>query len=85
MIQTEVKDKLADEILFGQLAKGGKARVDAVDGELVATFPVETGSLWGGYDPSGRMLIYTDGEDVVRWQGLGQSGVLAEGYIHASW
>ena len=55
------------------------------DGVLIATFPVETGSLWGGYDPSGRVLIYTDGDNVVRWQGLGQSGVLAEGFIHASW
>jgi len=54
-------------------------------GELVATFPVETGSFWGGYDPSGKVLIYTDADDVVRWQGLGQSGVLAEGFIHASW
>jgi ATP-dependent Clp protease ATP-binding subunit ClpA len=35
VIQTEVKDKLADELLFGKLAKGGKATVDAVDGALV--------------------------------------------------
>ena len=35
------------------------------DGQLVATFAVETGSLWGGYEPSGRMLIYTDGDSVV--------------------
>lgn len=54
-------------------------------GELVATFPVETGSLWGGYDPSGRFLIYTDGDNNVRWQGLGQSGILSAGFIHASW
>ncbi len=54
-------------------------------GELIASFPVETGSFWGGYDPSGRMLIYTDGDENVRWQGRGQSGVLAAGFIHASW
>ena len=54
-------------------------------GELLATFPVEIGSRWGGYDPSGKVLIYTDGANVVRWQGLGQSGALAEGFIHASW
>ena len=38
VIQTEVKDKLADELLFGKLAKGGKARVDAVDGALTFTY-----------------------------------------------
>lgn len=54
-------------------------------GQLIATFPVQTGSLWGGYDPSGRVLIYTDGDQVVRWQGLGQAGELAAGYVHASW
>jgi len=54
-------------------------------GELMATFPVETGSLWGGYDPSGRVLIYTDGDNVARWQGRGNSGILGEGYVHASW
>ncbi|NND01443.1 MAG: hypothetical protein HKN91_01520 [Acidimicrobiia bacterium] len=52
---------------------------------LIATFDVELGSFWGGYEPSGRMLIYTDGDNVVRWQGLGKSGVLGEGYLHASW
>ncbi len=35
VIQTELKDKLADEILFGQLAKGGLARVDVADDTLV--------------------------------------------------
>ncbi|MEA2002210.1 MAG: hypothetical protein U9N84_10065 [Actinomycetota bacterium] len=54
-------------------------------GELLANFPVETGSLWGGYDQSGRFLIYVDGEGNVRWQGLGESGLLADGYIFASW
>ena len=54
-------------------------------GELIATFPVETGSFWGGYDPSGRFLIYTDGNGDVHWQGLGRSGILAAGFIHASW
>ncbi len=34
MIQTELKDKLADELLFGKLAKGGKVTVDAADGAL---------------------------------------------------
>jgi ATP-dependent Clp protease ATP-binding subunit ClpA len=35
VIQTELKDKLADEILFGKLAKGGLARVDVADDTLV--------------------------------------------------
>ncbi|HTO06485.1 MAG TPA: ATP-dependent Clp protease ATP-binding subunit ClpA [Myxococcota bacterium] len=39
VIQTEVKDKLADELLFGKLAKGGRVTVDAVDGVL--TFACE--------------------------------------------
>jgi len=37
-LQTELKDKLADELLFGKLAKGGKARVDAKDGALTFTY-----------------------------------------------
>ena len=59
--------------------------VFSTTGELLATFPVETGSLWGGYDPSGRFLIYVDGDDQVRWQGLGQSGTIGEGFYFASW
>jgi len=39
VIQTELKDKLADELLFGKLAKGGSVSVDAVDGAL--TFACE--------------------------------------------
>jgi hypothetical protein len=54
-------------------------------GELVAEFDVEPGSRMGGYDPSGRFLIYVDGEGTVRWQGLGQTGSLGEGYLFASW
>ncbi len=38
LLQTELKDKLADELLFGKLAKGGKARVDAVDGALAFSY-----------------------------------------------
>jgi ATP-dependent Clp protease ATP-binding subunit ClpA len=37
VIQTELKDKLADELLFGKLAKGGRVTVDAVDGALTFT------------------------------------------------
>jgi ATP-dependent Clp protease ATP-binding subunit ClpA len=35
VIQTELKDKLSEEMLFGKLARGGKVTVDAADGELV--------------------------------------------------
>lgn len=54
-------------------------------GELVAEFDIEPGSRMGGYDPSGRFLIYVDGSGSARWQGLGQTGVLGEGYTFASW
>jgi ATP-dependent Clp protease ATP-binding subunit ClpA len=43
VIQTELKDKLADELLFGKLAKGGKAKVDAADGVLVFGFEPRAG------------------------------------------
>ena len=35
LIQKEIKDKLADELLFGALANGGEAFVDLVDGAIV--------------------------------------------------
>jgi len=35
VIQTELKDKLSEEMLFGKLARGGKVTVDAADGQLV--------------------------------------------------
>jgi len=54
-------------------------------GELVAEFDVEPGSRMGGYDPSGRFLIYVDSEGTVRWQGVGQTGSLGGGYLFASW
>jgi hypothetical protein len=54
-------------------------------GALYAEFDVEAGSRMGTYDPSGRFLIYVDGQGTVRWQGLGQSGVLGEGFFFASW
>jgi hypothetical protein len=59
--------------------------VFSTSGELLTSFPVETNSLWGGYDQTGRFLIYVDGDGVVRWQGLGTAGALADGFIFASW
>ena len=54
-------------------------------GEVVANFPVETGSTWGGYDAAGKFLIYVDGNGAARWQGAGQSGALGTGFVFASW
>lgn len=54
-------------------------------GELVAEFPIEPQSNLGSYDASGTYLIYVDGEGNVRWQGGGGSGLLASGFVHASW
>ena len=47
VIQREVKDPIADAVLFGALAKGGRARVDlGDDGKL--RFEYEAGSSGGG-------------------------------------
>lgn len=54
-------------------------------GELVASFPVEDDSRFGGYDRTGQFLIYVDGDGTARWQGLGRSGALGDGFVHASW
>jgi ATP-dependent Clp protease ATP-binding subunit ClpA len=35
VIQTELKDRLADDLLFGPLAKGGRVRAELGDGRLV--------------------------------------------------
>ena len=59
--------------------------VFSTTGEVLATFPVEVGSSWGGYDPSGVFLLYVDGDGMVRWQGGGGSGAIADGFIFASW
>ncbi len=34
VIQTELKDRLSDELLFGELAKGGRVRVDLEEDRL---------------------------------------------------
>jgi ATP-dependent Clp protease ATP-binding subunit ClpA len=38
VIQTELKDRISDEVLFGALAQGGRARVDAEGGALTFAF-----------------------------------------------
>ncbi len=44
VIQDSIKKPLAEELLFGKLAKGGLVRVDLKDGKLVLSYPpAETG------------------------------------------
>jgi ATP-dependent Clp protease ATP-binding subunit ClpA len=38
VIQRELKDPIAEAVLFGALAKGGVARVDVADGKLVFAY-----------------------------------------------
>ena len=38
LIQKEIQDQLADEILFGRLVKGGRVRVDVVEGRFAFDF-----------------------------------------------
>jgi hypothetical protein len=55
------------------------------DGALIENFDIAEGTVLGGYDPSGTYLISVDGTGAVRWEGGGQSGILADGYLFASW
>jgi ATP-dependent Clp protease ATP-binding subunit ClpA len=45
VIQTQVKDKVSEEVLFGALAKGGEIEVDAADGALTFRFSGRTSQL----------------------------------------
>ena len=38
LLQTEVKDRLSDEILFGILEKGGKVLVDVKEGKIAFSY-----------------------------------------------
>ena len=72
----------------GRNPSGGGTRAVIVDpdsGEIEAEFDLEEGSHSLAYDATGRLLLYVDGEGTLRWQGAGDSGVLAEGYSHADW
>ncbi len=53
--------------------------------EIIARFPVETGARFGGYETSGKFLLYVDADGEVRWQGKGGTGSLGTGFIFASW
>jgi hypothetical protein len=55
------------------------------EGDLVDEVPIEPGARLGGYDRTGTFLIYTADDGVARWIGGGTSGLLGEGFVHASW
>jgi ATP-dependent Clp protease ATP-binding subunit ClpA len=38
LVQSEVKDRLADELLFGKLEKGGKVTIDLAEDQLQVVF-----------------------------------------------
>jgi ATP-dependent Clp protease ATP-binding subunit ClpA len=46
LIQQNIREPLAEELLFGKLQQGGSAKVDEINGELVVSFdessPMET-------------------------------------------
>ncbi len=44
LLQKEIKDPLSDEVLFGRLARGGRVRVDVVDGVFSFDFSAERDS-----------------------------------------
>ncbi|MFI5320587.1 MAG: AAA family ATPase, partial [Myxococcota bacterium] len=41
VIQTELRDKLSDELLFGRLARGGRVTVDAAEGDAALSLRIE--------------------------------------------
>ena len=45
MIQTEIKNKLSDEILFGRLAKGGDFELEMDGEQILFQIPVLEGML----------------------------------------
>ena len=54
LIQEEVKKPLADELLFGKLAKGGRVQVGLKDGKLTFSFPASDAPGRKGGGGSGR-------------------------------
>ena len=54
LIQEEIKKPLADELLFGKLAKGGRVQVGLKDGKLTFSFPASDASGRKGGGGSGR-------------------------------
>jgi ATP-dependent Clp protease ATP-binding subunit ClpA len=69
LIHTEIKQPLANELLFGRLQNGGRVVVDAVDGVLRFTYDVPAAApaapataQGGGAPPSGDVAQVLDGE-----------------------
>jgi len=61
LIHTEIKQPLANELLFGRLQNGGRVLVDAVDGAL--TFAYDVPSVEGGARrPAGEDVTAPDGD-----------------------
>ena len=54
LIQEEIKKPLADELLFGKLAKGGRVQVGLKEGKLTFSFPASDASGRKGGGGSGR-------------------------------
>ena len=54
LIQEEIKKPLADELLFGKLAKGGRATVGLKDGKLTFSFTASDAPGRKGGGGSGR-------------------------------
>ena len=54
MIQERVKKPLAEELLFGKLAKGGVVRVDLEDGAPVFAYETAEGTGKGGSKGRGK-------------------------------
>jgi hypothetical protein len=66
LIQTEIKQPLANELLFGRLQNGGRVVVDAIDGALTFRYELPSGEeiVESAAPPSksGEALQVLDGE-----------------------
>jgi hypothetical protein len=61
------------------------ALVLSPDGTVIDEFEISPGARLGGYESTGVFLIYAADDTVVRWIGPDGEGVLAEGFVFASW
>ena len=65
-----------------------ESRVIVLDGAtlgVIDELDLAAGASLGGYDLTGRYLIYTDAERVARWHSADGTGVLGEGFTWATW
>lgn len=76
---------LADEGDQRRLDGSEVTVIDPDSFETIAEFELEPGSGSMGYDPTGTFLLYVDGNGGIRWQGRGQSALIASGFTHADW